>query len=480
MSRSPRPERRTTPPRGLLAASAAALAVALALAATARGEAQPAAMLDAWAAARAGIRFTSAARPAAIGDAAPGSAPTVAVAADGRRAVAWVTAPDGGSDGRLRVSVVDTAGRALAAPVELRDPLGPIEPHGEAPPKVAFGPHGAVYALWVVGKEVPGRRFPMSALRFARSADGGRTWSAPVSVTDMPQPFGSFNFHALQAARGDTVYAAWLDARDGRSATYLTRSTDGGRTWAPNVRITPPGGESCPCCRTAVAAGRGDTVYAAWRGVARRTDRTTVREVVVARSADGGRTWAAPVRAQRDGWVFDACPHAGPSLAVDAAGGVHVAWWSGREGAAGVFYARSDDGAASFGPPAPLGVAEHSMPAHVQLAVAAAGEGRRPAVVAAWDDGTRRVPRVLVRVSRDGGRTFRPAAAASRTGAATFPVLAAGGDRLVLAWTAERAAAHGTGEAPGHGHAARRDPSAPHPLPRVGQRTVLVREAVLD
>jgi hypothetical protein len=311
----------------------------------------------------------------------------------------------------------------------------------------------------------------MSALRFARSDDGGRSWSAPVSVTDRPQPFGSFNFHALQAARGDTVFAAWLDGRDGRSATYLARSVDGGRTWGANVRVNA-GGESCPCCRTAVAPGRGDTVYAAWRDVARRADGTTVREVVVARSADGGRTWSAPARAQRDGWVIDGCPHAGPSLAVDGAGACTWRGGSGKEGAAGAFYARSDDGGAAFGAPVPLGVAAHSMPAHVQLALAGG------AVVAAWDDGTRRVPRVLVRVSRDGGATFAPAARASAgADAASYPVLAAGAaGRLALAWTSERA----DPEAAPHAHARRGGAATPMPRPRVGARRVLVREATLE
>ncbi|MDF1505675.1 sialidase family protein, partial [Roseisolibacter sp. H3M3-2] len=381
----------------------------------------------------------------------------------GRRAVAWVSAPGGGSDGRLYVALADSAG-TLGAPVEVRDPLGGIEPHGEAPPKLAYGADGALYALWVVGKEVPGRRFPASALRFARSADGGRTWGAPASVTDTPQPWGSFNFHSLQAGRGDTVYAAWLDGRGGKSATYFTRSADGGRTWAPNVRVSA--GESCPCCRTAVAPGRGDTVYAAWRTVAA----GQVREVVVARSADGGRTWDAPARAQRDGWVIDGCPHAGPSLAVDSTGRVHVAWWSGREGAAGTFYARSDDGGRTFDAPVALGVAERSRPAHVQLAAAG---GR---VVVAWDDGTRNTPVVRVRVSRDGGATFGAAASASDGArAATFPVLALDGARLSLAWSEEAA-----DDAHAQHRPDMKDPKARMPLPTVGRRTVVVRDGAVD
>ena len=104
-----------------------------------------------------------------------GSAPMFALSPAGTRAVAWVSAPGGGTDGRLYVS---TGG----APSELRDSLGPIEPHGEAPPKLSYGPDGTLYALYAVGKVVPGRRFPMSSLRLAKSADDGMTWTSPVTI----------------------------------------------------------------------------------------------------------------------------------------------------------------------------------------------------------------------------------------------------------------------------------------------------------
>src|SRR5688500_6350568 len=71
-----------------------------------------------------------------------GTATTVALSPGGRRAAAWVSAPGGGSDGRLYVAAADP-GRALGEPAELRDPLGPIQPHGEAPPKLAFAEDGA-------------------------------------------------------------------------------------------------------------------------------------------------------------------------------------------------------------------------------------------------------------------------------------------------------------------------------------------------
>jgi hypothetical protein len=395
---------------------------------------------------------------------AVGTAPMFAVAPSGAEAIAWISAPDSGADGRLYVSV---NGRA---PVEMRDTLGAIAAHGEAPPQMAYGPDGALNALYVVGKEVPGARFPRSALRFVRSVDGGAHWSAPVTVTD-DSVFGSHNFHALHAAADGTLYAAWLDGRTGKSAVYVTHSTDGGRTWAPNQRVSL--GEACPCCRTAIATASDGTVYLAWRMVYP----GSVRDIVVAHSTDHGATWSEPVRVHDDHWVFDACPHAGPSLRVDASGAVHIAWWTGKEGAAGVYYARSDDHGATFSTPVPLGIAQYSRPAHVQLAL-----GPERSVLAAWDDGTKQVPEVVLRVSRDGGRTFAPPQVVSADGrAATFPVLAisdsGSATAVAIAWSEESADA-ATQAAKARPNM--KDPHATMGLERVGEAQVLVREGRLQ
>src|SRR6476620_6318539 len=277
-----------------------------------------------------------------------GAAPMFAMSPAGKRAVAWVSAPDAGTDGRLYVS---TGG----APSELRDSLGPIEPHGEAPPKMGYGPDGTLYALYAVGKVVPGRRFPMSSLRLAKSADDGRTWTAPVTIAS-DSAFGTRNFHAMHVAGDGSLYVAWLESSQGKSKTFLTRSTDQGTTWAAPVLADTT--QSCPCCRTSIATARDGTLYLAWRSVFP----GNVRDVVVARSDDHGTTWAPPVRVHADNWVFDGCPHAGPSMQVDSAGTVHIAWWTGKQGAAGTFYARSTDKGATFDAPVPFGVSEFCAP----------------------------------------------------------------------------------------------------------------------
>jgi hypothetical protein len=401
-------------------------------------------------------RFSSAEELSVAGDV--GTAPMFAVAPNGTEAAAWVSAPNGGTDGRLYIAI---NGRA---PLELHDALGPIEPHGESPPKLAYSPDGALNALYVVTRLEPGRRFPAAALRFVRSTDGGAHWSTPVSVTD-DSTFGSHNFQALYAGRDGALYASWLDGRLGKSTVFMTRSTDGGRTWSPNLRVS--NGEACPCCRTTMASAPDGTLYLAWR----RVFPGNVRDIVVARSTDRGASWQEPVRAHADDWVFDGCPHAGPSLQVDDKGRVHIAWWTGKQGSAGVWYARSDDGARTFGAPVPLGVAEFSRPAHVQLAL-----GGQDRLIAAWDDGTLATPRIVVRTSKDDGASWSPAATLSDSGkAAGFPVVAAHGERMAVAWSEQR------GSAPEHDmHMDMSDPNMKMPLSAVGDARVMMRRGTLE
>ncbi|MCC6318413.1 MAG: exo-alpha-sialidase [Gemmatimonadaceae bacterium] len=390
-----------------------------------------------------------------------GAAPMFAVAPSGARTVAWVSAPDRGSDGRLFTS---TAG---AEPSELQDPLGGIEAHGESPPKLTYAPDGTLHALYVVGKVIQGRRFPFSTLRLVSSHDGGATWSAPATVTG-DSVLGSRNFHAMHAAADGTIYVAWLESRDNRrSGTFITRSTDGGATWSQAVRADST--ESCPCCRTAIASATDGTLYLAWRTVMP----GNVRDIVVAASKDHGATWSPAQRVHADGWVFDGCPHAGPALHVGADGAVHVAWWTGKEGAAGVFYAKSTDGAQTFLAPVALGTAAFSRPAHVQLAL----DGPST-VVAAWDDGRDTIPRILVRVSRDGGATFGEAVTASdATVAASFPVLAVRDSAITVAWSQQSKAAmdHAANARPNM-----KDPHALMPLPVVGDQRVVVRRGKIQ
>ncbi len=386
-----------------------------------------AAGVAAWRAAPLGAERTLAARDAGN--------PTAALDPRGGAGyVAWVSTARGTSD-------VYLARLDGGAPVRVNDVRGDAAPHEQAPAQVGVGPEGTVYVLWQNSREVPGRRFPASDLRLARSTDGGRTFAPAVTVNDdaggLPS---SHTFHDLRVGADGAVYVSWLDSRrrDAYRASRpratgghgghggepedpaapqgeirVSRSTDGGRTFGGEWVVDDG---VCPCCRTSLALGPDGSVYVAWRKVFA----GDVRDVVLARLAPGARAFGAPVRVHADGWVFPGCPHAGPSVAVDEAGRVHVAWYTGREGRQGLWHARSDDAGRSFAAPSAVLAGGWVPPSRASLA-ASGGE-----VWVAWDD--RRSADGALSLARVGGR----AAAVAAQGRS--PALAAAGDRVVLAW----------------------------------------------
>ena len=80
-----------------------------------------------------------------------GATPMFLALPGGGRVVAWISAPDGGSDGSLHVSVTPRGVSAPLPTVTVRDPLGAIEAHGEAPPQLAADAEGGISVLYAVG-----------------------------------------------------------------------------------------------------------------------------------------------------------------------------------------------------------------------------------------------------------------------------------------------------------------------------------------
>ncbi|HEX8271203.1 MAG TPA: sialidase family protein [Longimicrobiaceae bacterium] len=378
--------------------------------------------------------------------------PTVAAdARTGAAYVAWV-ADSAGTPGVYLARIAPDG--APGAPARVNRLADDASTHDQAPPQVAVGPRGEVYVAWQRSTPVPGRPFPASDLRFARSEDGGRSWAAAVTVNDDADgPPSSHTFHNLAVAPDGAVYVSWIDSRErdrvraeriaagqlkpapagghgghGRHAAAdaglpgpeirVARSADGGRTWEPGAVVDA---DACPCCRTALAAGPDGALYVAWRKVLP----GGVRDVVVARRAPGDSGFSAPVRVHADGWVFPGCPHAGPSLAVDGAGRVHVAWYTGREGRQGLWHASADGAALRFGAPRALLTGGWVPPS--QARVSADGDG----AWIAWED--RREPEAKVLLGRvDAAGELRVVDRDAARG--KLPDLAIIGNGRVLAW----------------------------------------------
>ena len=79
---------------------------------------------------------------------------------------------------------------------------------------------------------------------FARSTDGGLTWSDPVRVNDDSEDNGAYQwFGTMSVAPNGRIDAVWNDTRNDPggyySELYYAYSTDAGQTWSPNEALTP-------------------------------------------------------------------------------------------------------------------------------------------------------------------------------------------------------------------------------------------------
>ena len=99
---------------------------------------------------------------------------------------------------------------------------------------------GNVYALCSV--DPPGGD-PLDVM-FARSTDGGATFSAPIRVNDDAPGTNAWQwFGTLDVAPNGRIDVIWYDTRNGTdyrwSEVFYSYSTDGGLTFSPNVPVTP-------------------------------------------------------------------------------------------------------------------------------------------------------------------------------------------------------------------------------------------------
>jgi hypothetical protein len=260
-------------------------------------------------------------------------------------------------------------------------------------PRLAIDARGTIFILWQEIVFSGGSHG--GDILFSRSEDAGNTFSHPVNLSDSRAGDGKGRINrdlwhngSLDLIVNETaVHVAWTEYE---GALWLRRSTDGGKSFSPKIRVS----EARPARAPALAV-QGNNVYLAWT-----VGDDPSADIRVAKSADGGASFAAPVIVERTKGYSDA-----PKLAVDREGTLHLAYGESERGLfAGrhVRYARSTDGARSFETPRNISGADAGFPA-----LGIDGKGN---VYVLWERfaGETLRPRGLgIAVSSDGGRSFR-------------------------------------------------------------------------
>lgn len=279
--------------------------------------------------------FDEIASPAGVGS----QTPRLAASPDGELGMSWLEARP---DGRHALLWATYSGETWSAPLPVVEDDSLFVNWADFPGVLPVASGGLV-AQWLV--ESPGGHHAYD-IRLARSADGGRTWSAPAT----PHGDGTAAEHGfVSLVRGaDGVSAIWLD---GREYAGRKEGDPGARMQLRQAAFDAsgtPGAERvldervCDCCPTAA-------VSTPWGLLVAYRDRTDaeIRDISLVRATTDGK-WSAPVTPFADGWHIAGCPVNGPAL--DARRGfVALAWYTEAADTPRVWCALSTDGGRDFG-----------------------------------------------------------------------------------------------------------------------------------
>jgi hypothetical protein len=198
-----------------------------------------------------------------------------------------------------------------------------------------------VYVVWSDDTDGFDRIF------MSKSANNGNTFSAPKNVSGkILGDNAHFSFQSSISVHGNKVYVVWHDDPLGKRSIFISKSTDGGKTFGKPNNISERFDFSS---KSAVFAERGN-VYVAWI-----SDVPNNNDVYASKSTDGGKTFGKAVNISNNhGFSNDASTVQTvmfePSI-ISHGNNVYVAWTDGTPGNWEILLAKSTDGGKTFGKP---------------------------------------------------------------------------------------------------------------------------------
>ncbi|HVS28694.1 MAG TPA: sialidase family protein [Solirubrobacteraceae bacterium] len=268
-------------------------------------------------------------------------------------------------------------------------------------PWVSFGPDGTLYMANLTFSETQNSSLGLagpSQLSASVSHDGGLTFDAPVAVQGFDDQYNDRESVTADPRRPGVAYYAFVlryGSLGESGISMLSRTTNGGRIWSAPAPIYAPGPGLLPDPDLIKVTPAGSVLHVFTVDNASPflpDPLPKIRfDVMVARSTDGGQSFAAPVK------VADTAPfppidpgtqkvvRSYPLVSTDVApdGTIYVTWNeipTSNGGASTIWFARSTDDGRSFS--APGVVAQVSNQAFL-ASIAVAGDGT---VGVTWDD----------------------------------------------------------------------------------------------
>ncbi len=194
---------------------------------------------------------------------------------------------------------------------------------------VQVGTDGKVYVAWIMYEGAD----PYDCdILFARSTDGGQTFSTPTYVNPLEDEARHYHPWITVSANG-TIYVAYAKRNSTSVGVYLARSQNGGASFSPPVRIDDEDTGTRYRGGVQVTIAPDGDLHATWTD-GRAGDGTQYMDIYYATSSDGGASFSPNIRVNDDSIVTppDTHPHftrgvqGSPSIVADSTSRVHIVW----------------------------------------------------------------------------------------------------------------------------------------------------------
>jgi len=198
-------------------------------------------------------------------------------------------------------------------------------------PSVAVAPNGNIYVVW------QDDRNGTDNIYFAKSTDGGYSFSANMQINDAPAIAG---YPKIAVSSNGIIYLVWHDARNGNMDIYFTKSTDGGISFEPSRRIDD---STASQMYSSIATDDIGNIYVIWCDI-----RNGKYDIYFTKSTDGGVSFTSNIQVNDPASVISYWMT--PSMTVDPTGSIYVVWRDARNGInnSDIYLAKSANWGASF------------------------------------------------------------------------------------------------------------------------------------
>jgi hypothetical protein len=196
--------------------------------------------------------------------------------------------------GNIAVSISKDRGKTFGEPVVAIDTKGRAEGGRQRGPRIGLDRKRNIYvtAFVVFDEGEYKNRYPAADLCLVSSADGGRTWTKPVRVNEVPKKAPEA-LHWLAVSPAGEAHVAWLDIRSRAKGQDLYYARVEGGKVGKNV---PVASDVCECCAPGLAVdSRGNPLLAYREGGAGKPS----REIYVRYSTDRGASFSKPAQINR-------------------------------------------------------------------------------------------------------------------------------------------------------------------------------------